>query len=906
MIWLLLACNDKGGEDSGVVLAGPELDHTVPADVTEGVDVTLEVTATDPEGVESVVLFYRTAGEEYWASADLVGSDSAYGLQIPGDLIVEPGFEYYFKAVDQGDPAATSFLPVDSVNDPFGFAVNVEGEALPFEEDFELSADTGGSGEGYADDIWGLGWLSLHYAYDGFDWEVTSTSSYGGDYSAYHGKGLDGGDAMEDWLVSPPLDLSTEARVQVTWNERLSGDIGASTRTLMASAGSPDPEDGEYVELYVLTAPDHDDWARSAVYDLSAVVGNERVYLAWVYAAEGGADNWYIDDVSVEAYTADLSASVSWDPDPVWPGEQTTLSFAIENGVDEAASGVTATLEISDGAGTLDADTVDVGTIDANGTASADFVLDVAKDWPENAPVDLTLTLAEGETTWAFDLEMIVGLPSEGRVVLEADADTYVSVTVGVGDPEDPDWSDDIAGEELGDDGEIAFDLTDSWELLPPSAGQRWYATVGSAEALTLSGFAIDFGETTYEASDLVLVDADGSGTIYLPPPPVPEVFNGATVPSVVQPGDEVQLTLTLSNGGADTSGAVDIWLTTDEEHVNGLDESPQQLTADVWQSGQLVFSPSFAFSVSDEHTDSEPLVFTVNLDDGVETWALEHEVDVPVAVLRVTSSDVGDLLGDNDGAPDGGEDIDLELTVANAGDAPTASSMQGVLTLDADSEVSVTFEDDSDTLGTLAAGSTSRVDFEFTVEEGATDGQIISLTLTLTDSERDYVIPVELTVGAQPWTSFSSSDDTEGDQLKGDLDIRAGRYRTDGTTFDVVLESWNDIDSSSSFFEFFVYNLGSSGYVIYRVIYQNGSATFQYYDSGFITVGSPTVSYPDDKSVMLSFDHEWWEMDSGNVYLYFGAGECAAKTDFFFCDHYPNGWGYYYSKLYAGFSGSW
>ncbi len=907
MIVMLLACNGKDVQDTDLLLEGPELTHDVPADVTEGTEVTLEVTATDDQGVGGVVLYYRTTGEEYWSSADLVGEGSAWGLAVPGDLVVSPGLEYYFKAVDEGDPAATSYLPTGNVNEPFGFAVNVEGSPLPFAEDFELSTDSEGNAEDYADDIWGLGWLSLHYGYDGFDWEVTSTSSYGGDYAAYHGKGLDGGDAMEDWLVSPPLDLSGQDRVQVTWYQRQAGDLGASTRALKASAGSPDPVEGDYVDLYTLAAPEHDDWGRSPVFDLSSMAGEERVYVAWVYEADGGADNWTIDDVVVEAYTADLSASVVWDPDPVWPGESTTLTVTVVNGVDEPAEGVTATLAVEAGAGTLDSDTVDVGTIEADGTVSFDYELSVAKDWPENAPVALDLSLSDGSTTWSYALEMIVGLPSVGRVVIDADDDTYVTVLVGVGDPDAPDWSAEIAGEELGDDGEVTFDLTDSWESLPPAADQRWFATVGSAEQLTAESFAIDFGESTYEALGPVLVLADGSGTLQLPPPPVPTLVDGSTTPRVVAPGDTVRLDLSLRNAGADTSGPVDIWLTSDEEHVSGLDETPVALTNDVWLANQRVDSSGFEFTVSEEHTDSEPLVFTVHLDDGVESWTLEHEVEVPYAVLRVIGSEVGDLLGDNDGKPDAGEDIDLELTVANSGDAATAGSMQAVLTLDADSEVSVTFDDDSDTLGTLNAGSTGNVDFELSIEEGATDGQILSLTLTLSDSSKDHVIPIELTLGARPWASFSSSDDTEGDTLDGGLDIRNGQYRTDGETFEVVFEAWNDIDPATSFFEFFVYNIGSDGYIIYRVIYQYGSATFQYYDSGFITAGSPTVTYPSDKQVMMSFDYDWWEMSSGNVYGYFGAGECASETDYFFCDHFPNGWGYYYSKeLYAGHSLSW
>ena len=63
---LLVACSGEEVKETGLRLEGPEILHTPPTGAVEETALTLDVTATDPEGVASVLLFHRISGETTW------------------------------------------------------------------------------------------------------------------------------------------------------------------------------------------------------------------------------------------------------------------------------------------------------------------------------------------------------------------------------------------------------------------------------------------------------------------------------------------------------------------------------------------------------------------------------------------------------------------------------------------------------------------------------------------------------------------------------------------------------------------------------------------------------------------------------------------------------------------------
>ena len=172
----------------------------------------MSVVAEDADGVASVSVIYRVQGEDYWSNAELVEADGEWSVEIAADEATPPAVEYYFKATDQAALSFVSYLPADlSVEGPFTVSVLATSLGLPFFEDFEVE-----TGENFLSD---LGWGSDAQGFPGYVWGLSGTRATSGEVSAYHARGVEDISAMEDWLISPALDLSGQDRVQVTWRE---------------------------------------------------------------------------------------------------------------------------------------------------------------------------------------------------------------------------------------------------------------------------------------------------------------------------------------------------------------------------------------------------------------------------------------------------------------------------------------------------------------------------------------------------------------------------------------------------------------------------------------------------------------------------------------------------------------
>ena len=114
---------------------------------------------------------------------------------------------------------------------------------------------------------------------------------------------------MGDWLISPPLNLSTVDNAMVGWWERVSASE-VSNHSLWISTGERLPEAGDYVQVSTLEPIGIGEWTRYRYIDLSEYSGDDLVYLAWRW--EGTlADDWYIDDVEVRALGPDIITSLS-------------------------------------------------------------------------------------------------------------------------------------------------------------------------------------------------------------------------------------------------------------------------------------------------------------------------------------------------------------------------------------------------------------------------------------------------------------------------------------------------------------------------------------------------------------------------------------------------------------------
>lgn len=884
--WLVLSagCRDKSGTDSGAVaVAGPELTHEQPTGpVLEGDSVELVVGASDSDGVAGVVVYHRTSGTDFWDNTDLAEGDGVWTATL--DAVAPPGVEYYFKGSDQLSPATLSFLPTGASSAPYSLAVAPTAAALPFSEDFEPDDD--------AASLYAMDWWSPSDAFSGYAWALDS-SGRDSEGSAVHYRGVSSVGVLADWLISPALDLSSVDAAMVTWWEQGAGAETIDHR-LYISTSSRDPDDGTFEPVdEALAAPASGEWGRSAAVDLSAWAGEPLVYLAWFYQGEA-ADDWAIDDISVRALAPDLSATATWSPDPVHPGEATVLTVELENLTSAAGAGLVAALSLPDGGAAISDAEVDVGAIAGFGTASAAFDLVIDSTLEDNRYLPLALQVTDGVETWDFDLQLTVGQPSTATLALTLDAAGFVSIEVGAGDPDAATASVVVNSSSL-EAGAHSFeaDLTDLYALLPPAAGaNRWFARIDAGVAGQVDSFAIEVGGVTQSATVLPTIEAEVPADVWLPEPPAPALVS--VTPSSVSPGDAgVELSISLINEGDSTAGAVHVDVTAASDGVTVVSGASQELTSDPWEAEQTVTLGDVVIDVAADHLDSRPVQLLLALSDGVESWTVTVEVAVPWPVMEIIGIAIDDSGGD--GVLDAGETATLGFEVANTGDADSSGVVRGVLSFAGSSTASATLTENSGYFGRLTAGSSDDDDgFVLQMDTGA-DGDTLDLVLLLDDGVYSYTALAQLVLGEPPWLQLSSTDDPALDTVDGvSFDIKNARYRLVDDQLELWLIGYDTVDADALFLEFWATGSGSS-YLFYRWVVQAGVAKLQGYSSGsgFRTIATPELEYPDDTSVLLRWATADLAMSGTTLQMGLAAGWCG--PDEYFCDHFPDGWGYPY-----------
>lgn len=879
---------DKEPTDTQATYDAPTLSHTAPTDaLTEGDTLLLEVSASDPDGIAEVVLYWRTEGDSTFDSAPMSqGEGESWSVIVSG--LESPGLEYFFRATDGGSPQLSSRLPDDGEDNPYALDVNVDALPLPYAEDFELA-------EGELN-LLDLGWWAPSLAFPAYSWDIAEPG-YDSETAAVHLRGVEDASAMDDWLISPALDFTTLDSAMVTWVE-LGNAAELGTHGLYLSTTSRDPESGTFVPVVEALPPAvEDQWARSAAVDLSAWAGEPVVYLAWRYEGEY-ADDWSVDDVSVRALAADLDASVDWSPDPVHPGETTTVTVTLTNLVDIPASGLSATLSLPEGGGALASDTVEVGDIDALGSAEASFELTIDEDLTDNRALPLALQVENDTELWTFDdLEMIVGEPSTLDLTLVLYDDASVSAVVGVGDPDAPDFSFTLySGDLVTGSNTVSADITDLYALLPPAAGElRWFASVTSSAEGRVDDFIITYGGESYEATTLPPLDADEVAITWLPEPPAPEIVEQSTSVEPVAPGDGgVQISLLLENDGADTQGPVTATVTALDDTISLYGGEPFLLDADIWEDNEEILLESLTFDVSTAHDDSRPARFEMLLDDGVESWTLEFQVDVPWPVLRIIEVEIDD--DDRDGLLEAGEEADLTIHVANTGDLDTFDALSATLTLAETSTADVTLTSTAAEYSAITADSSRDEDFALEVNDGAA-GDVIDIELLLDDGMASYVATTRLTLGEPPWTALSSAEDPIEDPVGGDFDLVWGEWRAHEGQLQLRLYSETAFDPDDVFIEIWGQSTGAD-YLYYKFLYQYGVGYTMGYNSGdgFGTIGGLELTVESETSALLVWEIEDMGLLLDELEIGVSAGWCGPPD--YYCDQYPDGWGWPYESF--------
>jgi PKD repeat protein len=155
-----------------------------------------------------------------------------------------------------------------------------------------------------------VGWSSSILAPSVY-WQHASAHAYRGVYSAFH----DDAFGMQDaWLVTRRVTPTAESQLVFWQFERYAPYY--YRHSVWVSTGSPDPKDGDFVELAQVMTGAESTWGKVSV-SLGAFAGRP-CYLAFRYQGNN-ADEWYIDDVQV------TTALVASHNGPKQPGEIVTF-----------------------------------------------------------------------------------------------------------------------------------------------------------------------------------------------------------------------------------------------------------------------------------------------------------------------------------------------------------------------------------------------------------------------------------------------------------------------------------------------------------------------------------------------------------------------------------------------------
>jgi hypothetical protein len=859
-------------------------------DLFESQPLPLEVLALDAEGVNNIDVFFRAVGATYWENRPLEEADAGQWLgELPGIDIQEPGVEYYFRAVDMGTPSASSYLPQAAADAPYAIAVNPRGGALPYFEEFEKES------------FFQSGWVNVANGFQGYPWDLSTLESYSGEKSIEHARGVDGIDPMDDYLISPALDFSQESEIQVSWVERGSGINTELKASLWISVGSRDPADEDFLLVEDLPLAENSVWRRSSVVNLTAWAGEPVVYLAWRYEGYTAGD-WFMDDISVKALSCDAKMSLAWAPSPVHPGDVAALTVHLDNPVESSCAAVTVSMAVDPASGVLDTATVDAGVLEAQGTTSADFNFTIDPDWPDNTYVPLEVTVDADGNVFTETLILTVGQASEARLDLDLLADGLIQVSLGVGDPDNPEWEDLMyAASELAGPLSLNFDITDKEPYLGPGPGaDRWWARLFTLTDMSVQAFEVDFGDSTYMATVLPTGSPGQELLVYLPEPPMPAFLNASTTPDPVAPGDTALLNLLMFNAGAVTADVTVATLMSSDPSVTLVDAGPYTVGTDPWPGGTVRAPVSrFEIQVAADHRDSTDVDLEVHLDDGAESWTLPFSVAVPWPVLKIMALRIDDSAGgDGDGLLEPGESAALEFDVVNAGDLSASGIVVAELTIGTTSTAIASTPGGTDTLGTFGVGKNRTADFDISVDGASAVGDTVDIQLSFSDNAEVYTAEIQIVLGELPWMSLAANDDTAGDANGYGFDLLNAQWRTDGVTMAFRFEAAAAFDQSKDYAEAWMISPGGD-YSFYRLMLQGSTARLQGYDSGFVNLGQPSLSFPDATHAVLEWSlSDMGQLTTNNFSVGLGAGWCQVATGSF-CDHFPNGWGYYYHSTY-------
>ena len=805
--------------------------------------------------------------------------DGTWTATVPASQVQSPGLEYYLRAEDDSNFRVETFAPEEGEDAPYVVQVDVQGAALPWTEDFEGGAD--------ALSIFSIGWREASLGFAGGPWEFATSRVNSGDYSVVQRPSSLDVPALQDWLISPGLAIEGDGPYEVSWFEY--GDsVERANHSLWASMGSPDPEDGDFVELAQLAPPRDGEWARSGVVEIPDTVRGPAVYLAWRYEGQA-ADTWFIDDVSVGDLGPDIDLlDVTWDR--VDPGGTTTVGVSLTNNTRIAADDLVVTVT-SEGGTLSEPVTIDLA---GDSSVSLDFDLTVDAGWPDNSRLPLHITAVASDVTWEWDADIVVGDPSSATIAFDTFERGLVQVVLGAGDTDSPNAQITVVSDVLdGASHEYTVDLTSFASSLPPGPGdERWWVAINSTVATTLTQFDIEADGEIYASTDLGSPPIGELERFFLPPPPEVSVTSVSSDPTPLAPGSTAMVTVDLSNVGAPTTGVTTATLVSLDPNVVVTTPSTVDLPT-TWTSPTTA---TFGIEVLDTKVDALPAAFEVQVSDEVETVSARTQLDVPWPVLQVQSIEIDDFdFGNDDELLDSGEQVLLDITVSNVGTRPTFGSLRCTVSQISGPDATIVNGAESGVgFSTLDPGEDDSDDDLEIIAPSASVGTGLGFEMVCNDGTVDYTAQFEVVVGERPWLGpggVSGANDTLGDARNDyPFDIVNGQYRVESNELQIRLISAMPYDPATAFVEMWMQSPGAP-FDYFQAVAQSGVGSLRGYRFTFTPLSpAPTVVNVDATTLQINLPLETLDLAADRVEIGFASGFCGDPT--FYCDHYPNGWG--------------
>ena len=883
--------------------------------------VDVVVQAVDPDGINNVLLYYRTEGVADFSSfiflTAIPDQVDLYGGQIPASVVREPGVDWYIVAADTAECVATARLPQDAPESWLNFKTEVSVHPIPVSEDFD-SPDC-------AEDLDSLGWTSWigSFPQERHAWKTDSRGPLSGECSAYHDEGIpgglwpcpaDGGGIERDnWLISPALDFTTKESVAVRWFERhRESGICDELHELYISTGSPDPSASDWQLLATDLPLPGSSWQSSAWYDLTEYAGTERVYLGLRYLG-GSAGRWQIDDFYVGEPLADLvlaeEPSLDASVEPGSTGIELALTVA---NISElyGAPQLNATLETGDDDITITAAHTTLPALDVGQSAPLDasFFFDVLASHPDNAYLDFGLVLDDGDGghTWTIPIRMLMGQESYVTVRATTPQGSGLALELGVGSISSPSFSVATDSEQepedtLPDSRVWRLDITEHAALLPPGPGAaRWYLEWENDTVFpgaTVDSMVFEVGGVEYAPDDLpVLVNNAETGFLLFPPPPVLAVESFETDPDPAAPGTTVTLqNIVLRNDGADTSGPVNCIAGSSHEHAVNFSTTPSGFGGAVIAAGGTGTSDTdLSFDIAPQHTDNTDIEITLVCSDGADTLTPSLFVPVPYPNMTVVSVRVDDDAENDDGYADPGETVDVYVTLTNDGALPTTGPVTAVLTPNIGDSTAV-FTGPASAALSFGAGAfdpgtsvESTESFALSVDASALMGDTMVFDAEYSSGGDTWTEQVTVEVTGLPWVDCAEPDDPMGDSVGDfDFDIKGCATRSDDTLLQIRLDSWTPFNPASTAVWFFLYEVP----LLYSIEYVPPGLDFEEGCVAGDDIVGPTmmptvVSDGLSATVRLHLDDLGTNGEIGNnAQVAFGVGYCSEIN---YCDTYP------------------